>query len=792
MYSMADIQLAIEMARPGGSIYLPEGLYHDAYCGKDPDGNANGCPVLASDPTRQVRKWTLFGGRSIYGEGSDKNGPIDAGRTGTYLISDHGNDIDGDNSFRDDWGGGTAAWDAIVGTGNYEGGHWAWSFGLLEKYHLCAWSSGATGCEVDAAEVDHFERTALNPIGRGEVGEPIIASFAINNTVGSTNTQVCIDNRIAQFGVCSGNLNVQCTVDDETRTGALTGGCPGDLGTCIGFADAIEDLVEDTTDRNTQPTYYAGFEVYQKNRYAANASTNGTQDIQLGDTDSSQYFYAPIRSVEGTCATNGRLVSLGIDENLHQIGVTHFAEYDITAQPNTMSVFRSSDLEQTDAVISDLTVMPAQWRGRESENVDAECGTVDGAALGTESAGGACDSQEKVTLSGGFGGTWRNIASWYGGSYTGMAYSEQDGNPANIFGRVENSLFAHGHGSASDESGWSWENNQVVGWHSQTSNCILNLGFNPGFKHSGTVIRDSYGGNGYCFQNAAGGAIRDTQFFNNELSSGLFRFSGAKGVTVDGVTGSGNTGPLAGFYLETPVGTGGPYAKDFYNNKMVNVALENHTPISTSQSTMFGVIVIDDVNGAVTSGGFYGFNSFQDIYVEVASEAGNNAIDNFCGVFFGGISGDESTSANGQGRTIDDVRNNFDFSNIEIPYWDKDGNTLAYHFCFGNANSSEQDPGVDAAVLEDIFADAIRGSTPSWKNYRLGSVQIPDNPYRSIPSAQAGDCGDLFPGTRVLVHDADAADLCEDSDANGVMDPDDGAEFRALCECASTGLWAAP
>lgn len=798
MYSMADIALAIDNVKPqGGKVYLPEGLYHDAYCGRQPDGTPNGCPITKHDPTKQLRKWTVWGGRSLLGEAPDRDGPYEGKRTGTVLLADHGNDPAKGSNFKGNWGDGSTAFENITGgAGNYTGGHWAWFFGMKPEFQLCFWPAGGHGCVTTGnSAFNVYESVAVFPIGgRGDTSGVILENIDTPNTTASTPIRACIDNQLSTSGVCSGNMDVRCTDDSDVRTSELAGGCPGTLGTCIGYADAIERVLStEDVGEGKLSTLVAEIATNQKNRYAGVASANGEQDLEVGAGVTTKAFYAEIAQVSATTCDsgNGRYVEFGQTGNnvFQKAALTDFPSYDITNQPGSFVVHKRRDLDNSVGKVADLTVMPANWSGRTSaNNVDAECG-VGGAATGNESGGIACDSVEKVNFSGGYGGAWENVVSWYGGGGAGNQFSEQDGDPSGQGGVVRNSLFAQGEGLLSDESGWYWEDNVVQDWAAAGS-CIFKVGFGSTFGHTRTRILNSYAGDVYCFQRAAGGYLRDLQFVGTEAVGSLFNFEGGRNVVVDGVTGWGNVGRVVDFQVIPRSGSDGPFDEDMWNIRVANLTLEAH---ALSQTTaMQGLIVFSDGNGASPAGGYHGWLDIENFSVESAGQAGSAVVDQYCGVFFGGLTGDDSDAQNGSGRVVDDMRNHLRINKMDVAYWDIDGDSAAFPFCFGNTTAADQNP-EDANVITDIWDPSIAGPFPSWTSYRVQNVPVIDQPYTSMTSEEAGDCGDLLPGVRVLVHDSDVRGACEDSDADGLMDPEaaDNSGLLSICECTAAGTWTA-
>lgn len=775
MYSMADIQLAVEMAEYGtGVIYLPKGLYHDAYCGQSPRQVANGCPVMASDPTLQIRKWTVWGGRKLIGEGSDRNGPLSGGRSGTYLISDHGADSASDG-FSNDWAGGSTEFKRIscgsagVGCG-YESGHWAWQVGRKGQVSVCAWPSGAKGCDTDAANaILARDFLARSLIGRGSENTSILADIFPAAADASTPSSVCVNNALASSGVCSGNTKVQCTDNGETRSGENSGGCPDseNLGSCIGYADAIELELN----RNTDPYLVAGITALAKAKYAGTSTT--TEQATTLSADTSKFYYSLITSVGSVCSTTGRSVNLGsISSTQLQTTIGEFPHYDTASQPNTFYVMELDKVDNSNGGVFNVSVLPAQWWGRVGGTSAASCSTTE--------SGATCDELEKLNLGGDWWGQWSNVASWYGGSgnTAGFGFSEHDGDPANLWGSLNNALLAAGRGLINDGSGWDFIENTILQWDSSTGNPLLKLNYSPGARTRGIKVFNSIGNALFTTQFAGSQIVEDIQVVGSEFSLGMISTRGGQSFSVRNITGWGNMGPVVAISSTN----GNP---DVWNISIRDVFLSNHRITSTSNP---GVIQLTDYNGIFPGGKFGGFIDIQNVAVEMFGGQ-NSTLDELCAVVVDGGIGSDASAATGSGRTVDDWRNVLSLSNIDVSYvTDTVPVAGAAHFCFGNTTSGQAMPTVAATTNPW----AAKGPMFSWVNLKLNNVPYPDNPLRSITAAQAGNCGVAVPaGTQVLVHNLDGLDCSETA---GVLDADanDATNELGYCNCLTSGAWGAP
>lgn len=773
MYSMADIQLAVENAKPhGGKTFLPAGLYHDSYCGKQPNGTANGCPVLKSEPSMQVRKFTVWGGRELIGEGPDLSGPLDNGRQGTVLISDHNQDDETDG-FPDDWPAGASDFKLIAcgsfgNTCSYLGGHWAWHLGRSYTVVPCAWPSGATGCDTDTAtQIATYDRMSFTMIARGEEATSILADPTAVGPDSTGSGSVCINNAIATSGVCSGNVKVQCTNDTETRTGDSTGGCPGALGQCIGYADAIEQVLE----TNSKHFLYAGYRTKEKTKYAGK-TTGSTQSTSLG-TGTSKVYYTTINTVGATCSSTGRLVETGSlsSANLQAGGPTDFPIYAQSAQHDTFWVLDPEQTSNYDGGISDLTVMPAQWSGRAAVTGNAST------ACSTAETDNNCDELEKVNLSGDFGGTWKNIASWFGGGGNAATYafSEADGNPTNLNGRVTESFFAVGRGLLTDGSGWEFDHNTIISWDGGSTS-LLKLNFSPNARTHHITVVNSNANALFTSQSAGMHEVSDFTIIGSEFPQGLVSTRGGSNFRATNFRGWGNVGPIVEIAPES--------TRDVYNVVVRDMFFENHRIASASHT---GAIEFTDFAGAFSSPTFGGFIDVSNVSVEYMGGQ-NSTLDQVCGIFFDGGLGTDAAAASGSGRTIDDVRNVLSLKNIDVSV--VTGSTpveATSMFCFGDGSNAL----VTAAASTTPWG-SVRGPLPSWQGLTLNAVPFPDNPYRSISAAAAGDCGVNVPfGTVVLVHDL-ASTACGETAGLLNSTASDGSNAVGYCGCKATGAWGAP
>jgi len=767
MYAGPDLAIALDQVKQGGPVYLPRGIYHDAYCGQSSSQVANGCPVTRDHPYVAQKKFTSYGGRYVVGEGADKTG-IQDGRQGTVWLSDHGNDINQSGGIADGYPPVTAGtWVNITGgatfAGTNTGGHWGLSVGAKGSEQYCAWpSNSTTGCVTTTSTVTNVrDRIEVTPIG--QVVDVVRASYEY---LGSQPV-VCVDNRLS---VCSGNTRVKCTVNDETRTGDTTGGCPGALGDCIGVADAVEDLLQ------------AGEKVYLGHQ-ARPVATYGTSNEVTG---TSEYAFTELGSMHGsTCdGGNGRYVrNQDPDDPIVGGSVYDFMtrqDFNLATSPsvNNAHVLTQDEFNNFGSGFRHMTIMPAQWAGRDSPNLDAECG-ADELATSLESDGSGCDQVELMSLSQGYGGRVEDLALYFGGGGTAastLAFSGIDGAVACMNCGIKDSFIANGRGLGTDASGWWFENNVWSGWLTG-SDSLVKAAFAYGFKMESDQFIQNAGDSLFNFQGAPGGVLRDIQLVGNDVGTSLFRTSAARDILVSGVTGYGNFGGIVWF--EGSVEGGNDV--NAWNVIFEDIFLENHNFPSGSNFPQALISRVDYSGDAP----WKGLGIVRNMGVSVSLQYGHDG----CLIFFDGLTGDDSTADHGLNVDVDDDRDHFVFENIDVQVYDPDTPGIGKSFCFGNsANTAQNDPS-DAAVLTNW--STIKGPVPYWKNLRFDDVKVADNLTGSISAADAGDCGvDVVPGTVHLIHDLDTPTLC--SETAGILDSDanDATNTRAACKCQSGGTWA--
>jgi hypothetical protein len=243
MYVMADLMLAADNTKNGGKIYIPDGLYHLAYCGQQADGTTNnGCPVLQHFPNIYNRHVSTWGQREFVGESRDSDGPLVNGRTGVYLLNAGGDDLDGNGTMdadeicdRNDDGWCSPS-NMVIATGGGHGGF------------QCLRDDATGGCAVQSSTTG---RLTMNQYGGA--GDSVILDVDIEQG-NNVHSRACLDNSLTNTGTCSLDRSVSCTTNTVGRLSASTGSCEFDddgdgtaevdLGVCEGIVTAMQtDMV---------------------------------------------------------------------------------------------------------------------------------------------------------------------------------------------------------------------------------------------------------------------------------------------------------------------------------------------------------------------------------------------------------------------------------------------------------------------------------------------------------------------------------------------------------------------
>jgi hypothetical protein len=768
MYSGADLLLAIDHTEPGGSIYLPEGIYHDGYCGAQQDGTENNC-VLARSPnnTQFARKVSWHNGKKVKGEGAIQNWLAGEARTtGTWWITDLGND-DVANGTDDLAGDGLS--DTLLST--WEGAHWAMRMGTSDG------DAEVTLCVRDATDPDCQPRSATSQWSYGFSHWGDLSTIIEDATFSASqaSSRLCIDNTISTTGTCSGDRRIQCTTNTGNRLTDSTGSCQfdfdgdgvfgetdEDLGTCEGFVDAIE------TDLAAGEDLYSWFKTNTQEVY----SSDLTADLSTRGL----YSLTSIESVEGsTCATTGKYVEFSRAEDAANDTLWPFAflTFDISAQGNdNIWVTNSERAFNNGGEWTGMNLMPAHYIG--STVCGNGAGDVTGYSAGTNEI--ECDEIELVALGAGTGGRFHHNSIYNAGGDAGSwFFATIDGNSAALHTEVDHNYMKNGFGLGTDSSAWWWHDNVWEDWETDSGG-IIAANFHHGGLMENEIFRRITGSHLMQCQGGYGGVYRDWIIEKSDFGVGGIRTNGCINATFDGFRWFGLTsGNVVAVDSETT-------ADQAWGNKFLNFTVQGW---AGANSKPLGAITFTDYNSSSWEGAI-GTHIFENWRVQTISD--NSAGGNTCLVFLDAGSGADGDAANGSGRSVDEDRKNLHLRNLDLETMGAAGTHHA--ICAGDDGTNIQEAD-DAGMLT---WKGLTGEMPVWQNLSVDQVPIPDNPWKSISAAQAGDCGGFIDGIVVRVYDDTAVGACTDAGADGILDG--GGSSSSVCVCdpagdSADGAWAA-
>jgi hypothetical protein len=716
MYATADVMLAADNTKPGGKIYLPEGLYHLGYCGQQADGTTNnGCPVLQNSPTHYQRKVQMWGGRELVGSGQDPDGPHVNGRTGTWFILATGDDLDADGDVDDDICDRNDDGWCDNGTGGCALGTPSASSSTMK---MGKWAKTFTGVVLDA-------------------DIPLLPS---------THSRVCLENTdLTTTGTCSGDRSVLCTANTGTRTSTTAGSCQVDdssigggtvdLGTCEPLVDAlVTDMAAQAATSTAFPGVHFKLTTFSPQHRGLGSeltsSTKLTALARVGAFESDGTILSPTLA---PCVTTGAWVYLTAPTNGGGTTVYHHPSFlpvwDAGAQPTTSIWFPDwTKYNNEGGGYSHLNFMPAHWLGRNSTNDAADCDTFQANTGGAQDDGvanSACDALNLFVVGSTQRGHLLHVSTWYGGG-DGAAHSLID-TSGGEYVEVGHSSFNSGNGMGSDSGAWWFHDNVWRDWDASPGT-FMAWNFAPGAR----VEREKYINidANWCFsqQLTTGLVVRDIEIISSQCNSGMFDLSGARSSLFSGIMGYGNRGPV---WTIGP-GTGA----DTWDVVAENVNLVGHTTISGG-SSMEALIIRYDNDGDSNYLGNVDNVTFRDHHYSVAGTT------DVCMIGLEGGSGDEVTVTNnddeehGDGRKVDDDRHQLSFENISLERVSKATVTSQTEFfCLGNSSAAEQSPS-EAMSLVSNGIWGSRGGMPRFVGLSIDGQFFPDNPYRSVRAVDA-------------------------------------------------------
>jgi hypothetical protein len=245
---VTNIMTAVDNTINGGNVYLPEGVYISRGCG------AGGtCTTLREAPSNYIRHVSPWRGIQIIGEGPDHNGPLVAGRTGTWLVNDHGwTNIDWLGAPTPDYRGADPDGSGILI------GDWVFESGARAASSVCLATSDtddtcdptAIGQQGNFKPPSTFIGIANLAIAGDGTGHDEMSEFQVTHENGEPYFFVCLEKDITTKGICREDPRRTCTTATPGPPSAggcqITGGT--DYGPCMDAVDWIEYAVE-TLDR---------------------------------------------------------------------------------------------------------------------------------------------------------------------------------------------------------------------------------------------------------------------------------------------------------------------------------------------------------------------------------------------------------------------------------------------------------------------------------------------------------------------------------------------------------------
>lgn len=723
-YAGNDMMLAADNTRPGGEIYLPEGLYVIQYCGQQANGDPNGCPVLQHSPGHYQRMVSMWGGRELIGEGQDPDGPHENGRTGTWLILAGGDDLDGDGDLEDDicdrnGDGWCASPNGMVRVGGDISGF------------SCQRQDGTGGCKLTVASTD-ADVVPLGTYGRTFAG----AILDLDLNVGNNSAPVaCLDNDngVSPFttGSCSEDRSIRCTLTSGGRLGLNTGDCViddtaigggiVDLGTCEPLVSALwTDMKAQEALSTTAPTMHFTIQTnYPQHRGLASEVTtaNMTALARIGAFDNSGNITG---AALGTCKGTGKYVYLTAPLDADKWAHPSVQPiWNAGVQPTFITILDWEKFNNDGGGLSHLNMMNAHWRGRDSANDAADCDTYqDGGTQDDSVANSACDSMGYLHLGAGWKGHVRHVSTWYGGGDDdAWAYSLIDGNTGGLAIEFGWNSVNQCDGLITDASGWYYHDNVYRDCHGDS------VMFVSSYAPGAYVERDRFinisGSYGFYLNGAPGFFMRDMWIEGSNFGTGMFNLLGARQAIFSNIAGFGNRGTV---WLLGPT-----EGKDTWDVVVEHVNLAGHgTYEGGGNAKPQGLIVAWDNDGNQV-GGTAENVTFRDHHYQVSADA------DICMIWLGGGIGDESSAEDGLGRTVDDYRHQLNFERISV---ERVANTTVEgsvpFFCLGNATALEQAPDESFGNISDA-----RGGIPRFVGLSVDGQYYPGNPHYSVRVADA-------------------------------------------------------
>jgi hypothetical protein len=764
--AMSDINLALDMVRPGGSVFLPvfsnsdAGLYQIGRCGADSyGGTANPCPVLRP-PHENVTPKTLqvVGGRTLVMEGNDPDGIRDGARTGVWLLNDNGHD---DADAKDADGVRTPRRQGIIGG--------------LTAVRLCMGTPAAGDLECDQQDTIYNKTVSL-----GSESSEILGTQ-------SDPTALCVRNDLTNTGMCEDDLRIRCNSGTHCTNVGLSN-------SCLGFADTIGDLIDD---RGGEPVAV----IYERDnidRAGANQTTNMSGQFWVAsvsatacETDGVQ---VALTNTPGEVANTGpwpffnEQVGTGVsdnnelwilDEDAVQTGLAYTGGTSAPAQTPMYRV-QAADVPTCSSATSGLLVTITDDDGSCTDTVQ---GTLDGGEAfaipgsinecycdGADWIDADCEGATYGANRGCYDETSHfsrynvrdsivsDVTVAYPYYYAGGSTTEpifDNGSGSTGFNTYERMTVRDGHGRITDMSNNRWRNGTIENM-TLPGGTLFSLGFfSTGSDVGPMVFRNVQAQRLFSLGQGSFNNVHDIHVYNSIFEREMFVSEVSDGQVIQRIYGYGNYGPFLVFAPSNVQYSGALTVRDVF--------LRNHQHVrrNTSWGRMYGMIIAHDYRGNASYNAqvFTGPYIFDNVHFETVPET--------CFLYF-----DNTGTPVGMPRkTV--------IKNSSIAGTDPTDSDVRLVCAAANADAGEQTHD-ESDSMATIYSS---GWMPIITSSSENGVLLDD--YIDLPRAVAnvGDCDDLPPGTVAYVYDGAAS--CADTD--GVLDS--GAVIQK-CACQDTGDWA--
>lgn len=746
--SMADIMLAQDHTRQGGTVYFPQlatatiasgqgtetgltraTIYADELCGRKGRGvglgsTFNTCPVMRPPSDEHFQRLIEQAGERTWEfEGSDTDGDQN-GRTGVWIVTDTGSHFtDTTQVGRDD------------ADGRIDSGWQGPKVGVTGGHNRrCAMTAGKCVPANNVAEGGLQEH--------GLVSNATAQTFTLGNSGRQITSNFCFSTQSAgTTGVCRADARVACSVGTDCSAVGLSA-------TCDSPWSYLDFLV------NTQKIQPLVMVQFNPEGFPENGASSDVQEVG----------YARINAVTATatgCSANNQnaafqsypAVSAGIRNGIGaQAAILDEALWEHNAAP-----MRGGTWSPNNYYGLDLNGNNASDPG--------DC--LSGNTVSISDDEPECDVNEGLSMMSAMQGKLERfaVANCSGQPNDGIG-SCFDGNVWSLQNQADNvTLVQSRRGAWADLSDISMKD--FIVRDSPVTAAGVNNGVNIGFVSGARV-------DGLYFYNAtATNLVFLSQGHNIHINHVRFESTNGNGFQLDYADGTSisdvqflsHTGLLALVYTELA------NAEQFGPISFFNWSATGNNNLYNGGNVL-AAIALSRLGGGDGTG--VGATS-SGVYIDNVNVNSNST--NLCLVSFD----DDGTA--GDGGPINVYRSKWRITNSSIN--NLNGTTGAKPICV-RAHSGFTDSSTETGIFNERFQ-------PSWVNLRANGVPIADQPY---PQTQADnvnnggfDCDVIDRGTVVhITNDITATGTCGDTDANHALEG--GSTFRSICKCGAAGAWA--